>query len=170
MAIIRDPATGRIVAVPLIERFMAKVHRADSGCWLWTAGVDKDGYGKIRHASKRDRRAHCVSYELFRGIIPGGLTVDHLCTVPGCVNPKHLAIKTDQENTLRGDGPSAENARKTHCVRGHILGGDNLRLTNRNERVCRQCKRERFDAEYWRQWRARRKAAAAPRLGLGVGD
>ncbi len=60
------------------------------------------------------------------GQIPSGLTLDHLCRVRNCVNPAHLEPVTHRENTLRGDGVTAINARKTSCHRGHPFAGENL--------------------------------------------
>lgn len=37
------------------------------------------------------------------------------------------------------------NAAKTHCPSGHVLAGDNVRISHRStgeRRVCRQCVRE----------------------------
>ncbi len=84
------------------------------GCIIWTGHIDKDGYGKVGNV-----RAHRIAYENVCGPIPVGLTIDHLCRVRACVNPDHLEAVTRRENTIRGNGPSALNARKTACVNGH---------------------------------------------------
>src|SRR3990172_9099629 len=63
----------------------------ETGCWIWLGAVDTCGYGMVRDNSlRRNKRAHRVSYELLRGPIPAGLTIDHLCRVKCCVNPDHL--------------------------------------------------------------------------------
>ena len=69
----------------------------EAGCWLWLAGVDKDGYGKVK-VDRRHIRAHRWSWELHNGPIPAGLHVCHRCDVPGCVNPSHLFLGTNVEN------------------------------------------------------------------------
>lgn len=53
--------------------FMDKfIPEPNSGCWLWLGGTDGVyGYGKARH-NGRQAQAHRVSYELFKGPIPGG--------------------------------------------------------------------------------------------------
>ena len=82
-----------------------------------------------------------VSYELHVGPIPKGLTVDHTCRNRRCVNPNHMEIVTQKENNARGNSPSAINARKTHCKRGHPFSGDNLYVDpGRQSRHCRACK------------------------------
>lgn len=80
------------------------------------------------------------------GPIPEGMDLDHTCRNRGCVNPEHLEPVTTQVNTLRGIGPTAENARKTHCKHGHPLEGDNLYVDPEGKRKCRACM-ERIQAE-----------------------
>jgi hypothetical protein len=46
--------------------------------------------------------AHRAFYEDYRGPIPPGLVIDHLCRVRLCVNPSHMEIVTRGENTRRG--------------------------------------------------------------------
>lgn len=68
----------------------------NSGCWLWTAGQDKDGYGLMSGW----RRAHRYSYEAHVGPIPSGLMVCHKCDTPSCVNPCHLFTGTAKDNMV----------------------------------------------------------------------
>ena len=133
----------------------------NSGCWLWTAGVDRDGYGMIWKDGKQ-KRAHRVSYEEYAGPISEGLQIDHLCRVPCCINPSHLEPVTSRENTLRGISPAAKAARQTHCKRGHPLSGTNLLISPRKNRLCRTC----------RNMRARRlkRHAAAIRHSAAMGS
>lgn len=65
-------------------------------CWIWQGPVYGSGYGA---ASKE--LAHRWAYERARGPIPQGLTIDHLCCVPLCVNPDHLEVVTMAENCRR---------------------------------------------------------------------
>lgn len=83
---------------------------ADSvtGCWVWQHYKDRKGYGVIKR-NGRNRQAHCHFYELLRGKIPEGMQLDHLCRNTSCVNPDHLEIVTNAENTRRG-----LNAKLTH--------------------------------------------------------
>jgi len=68
-----------------------------SGCWLWTASLNNEGYGKIRVKDKI-KSAHRVSYELHIGKIPNGLCVLHDCDIPACVNPDHFFLGTVPDN------------------------------------------------------------------------
>lgn len=81
------------------------------------------------------------------GPIPEGLSLDHLCRVPLCVNPRHLEPVPLAENILRGTGPAANNLRKTTCVKGHPF--DATRTGGRWRR-CSICQREAWKRSYWR--------------------
>ncbi len=77
-----------------------------SGCWIWTRAINGDGYGIIRVGSRTTgtrklKRAHRLSYELFKGLITDGLQIDHKCFVRCCVNPDHLEAVTNKENIIR---------------------------------------------------------------------
>ena len=134
----------------------------ESGCWLWDGTWHKDGYGLFHIGGKRFR-AHRVSYELFKGPIPEGLQIDHLCRVRCCVNPDHLDAVSSRDNTIRGISPPAILAKKMFCKRGHPLFGDNCkRVGARQERYCKTCNRARMKARYY--------AALTPQAGKGGGN
>lgn len=124
----------------LLQAFWGKIVRSDS-CWLWNSTKSVNGYGVFWNGHK-GVRAHRFSYELFKGPIPDGLQIDHLCRVRHCVNPLHLEAVTQKENLLRGESFSAINKRKTECNYGHPLSGENLRIWN-GRRRCRACVRAR---------------------------
>lgn len=99
---------GRPVT-PLFSRWSDKV-LVDDGCWEWQAGRGPQGYGAIRIPTKT-KRAHRVSYELFRGPIPDGLLVCHHCDNPGCVKPSHLFVGTTADNMHDRDRKGRGNQR-----------------------------------------------------------
>lgn len=137
-----------------VERFEAKyTPEPNSGCWLWTAGTDPKGYGDF-WSGTNSIRAHRFAYELYKGPIPDGLVLDHLCRVPCCVNPDHLEAVTHRENILRGIGPSAHNAKKTHCIYGHPFTEDNTSIWNTKlgpARRCKECDRQSARRKYIRR-------------------
>ena len=59
------------------------------------------------------------------------------------VNPEHLRVMTIRENILLGTGPTAKNAKKTHCPKGHEYTKDNIVGAFRNARECRRCSYDR---------------------------
>lgn len=126
---------------------------APTGCWIWQREIHNT-YGRVGWRAPDGRKvnawAHRVMYQAFKGPIPDGLEIDHLCHVTACVNPVHLEAVTHQENVLRSSGPSARCATRTHCPEGHPYDVANT-VVDEGSRRCRICRRE--------QQRARRAAA-----------
>jgi hypothetical protein len=136
-----------------VARFWAKIDQSGS-CWTWTAHLNAKGYGQFG-VSGRNVKAHRFAYELLVGPIPAGLVIDHLCRNRACCNPDHMEPVTGAVNILRGVGLAAVNARKTKCLRGHPLSGDNLCVRADGERECRECRRA-----WQRAWNAARAVAS----------
>lgn len=73
---------------PAEERFWSKVDKSGpmalygdvpGPCWQWTAGKISSGYGSFHVARMRRMQPHRYAWEVLRGPIPDGLTIDHLC-------------------------------------------------------------------------------------------
>jgi hypothetical protein len=137
------------------EWFLLKTSpEPNTGCWLWREHVGNCGYALVRpylHGKNRTMLAHRLSYELFKGPIPMGLTIDHLCRVKSCVNPAHLEAVSNRVNQFRNpQSLTGNNSRKICCLHGHPFSGANLYMhgTNRHCRACRRAnsqQRKRLD-------------------------
>lgn len=139
---------------PVMDRLMARVIVTASGCWIYTGPLNHGGYGVISIGQRTDgrsiqRRAHRVAYEHLVGPIPDGLTLDHLCRTPACVNPSHLEPVTAAENIKRAA------ASITTCAQGHPYDASNTIRRRDGRRRCRECNRVRVAL-----WRAAKKESA----------
>lgn len=125
------------------ESLFRKLRFMENGCVEFTGARTADGYGRIK-ANGQAVRTHRAMYELLVGPIGGGLTLDHLCGNPPCLNPAHLEPVTMRENIMRGSCPAAMNARKESCPRGHPYD----RVDNHGKRWCSICTTERLRRRY----------------------
>lgn len=82
---------------PVRDRFMDKVN-VTTDCWEWKGATTATGYGNFWFEG-RQVLAHRMSFSLFKGKIPEGLVVMHMCDNPNCVNPAHLSLGTHSDNT-----------------------------------------------------------------------
>lgn len=113
-------------------------------CWLWTA-AKSSGYGlysipnRITGGKKRMECAHRLSFQMAYGEIPSGLTVNHNCETPLCVNPAHLRLMTPRENGAYSGNMGEMERMKTHCANGHAYDRANTYFTAKGHRDCRMC-------------------------------
>lgn len=120
----------------------------NTGCYLWLGTMDYKGYGRIK-IDGRFRSAHRTAYEMVRGPIPDGLTIDHLCRMPSCINPDHMETVSMRENILRA---YAAKWGTTHCRKGHPKIPEN-RVAKGGGFVCLICQRE-HGRRMWRKHHA----------------
>jgi|JI9StandDraft_1071089.scaffolds.fasta_scaffold15944_3 hypothetical protein len=89
-----------------IFRFWSKVDKSNpNGCWIWTEGKAKFGYGMFRHTTffhqHATHPAHRVAWIIFHGQLSPGECVLHNCPEgdnPSCLNPAHMFIGTKGDN------------------------------------------------------------------------
>lgn len=115
-----------------------------NGCTLWRGCINSRGYGVFSYGGKgKSVLAHRWACEhLGERPIPEGMTVDHLCRQRRCVNHEHLDVVTNKTNILRGESPTAHNARATHCINGHPFDEANTFIRSDGRRRCITCRRE----------------------------
>lgn len=128
-----------------------------SQCLIWKWNKSRVGYGRTVVNGRREM-AHRAFYERFCCPIPAGMTLDHLCRNPSCVNWEHLEPVTPRENILRSNAFSAKNARKTHCPQGHEYDDANTAI-KAGRRYCRACGRAKH-----MEWHRKNRSAVTERM------
>lgn len=122
-----------------MHRFMDKIDIGDNLCWLFPY-IDKDGY-PILYFGRQTEKGHRFMYTLYKGEIPIGYEIDHLCNTKNCVNPDHLEAVTHEENMFRLF------ANMKACRRGHEYKIGNFRIilpkTGYRTRLCLICQKIR---------------------------
>ena len=127
-----------------MERFLEKIEEFGGGCWEWTGGKTRAGYGVFWYMKQKGNSilAHRLSYTVFKGDIPKGMQVLHSCDNPSCVNPKHLRVGTHSDNME--DKVARKGGVQSHCRRGHELSGDNVFINSKEgARTCKICRENR---------------------------
>lgn len=89
---------------PLIARLMGVGWDIDErGCWIWRGSRSEKGYGLIslrrRGATATGDRVHRLMWEMHNEPIPDGMVVRHRCDTPPCINPDHLELGTNKQNS-----------------------------------------------------------------------
>lgn len=104
----------------------------DDGCHICNSHKPSIyGYCYIHYDYKRTR-VHRYIYELNFGKIPEGLIVRHKCDNKMCINPKHLELGTNYDNT------------QDMILRGGIANGERQGNSKLTEKQVRDIK---FDKE-----------------------
>jgi ribosomal protein S25 len=125
------------------ERFWSRVDKngpqpenpeCDGVCWIWCGYRDDRGYGRsMNNSGGGSHQAHRKAWEYYyQQEIPNGLLLRHMCDNPPCVNPKHLIVGTQADNT------------RDMIERGRmrILVGEEQGMTKLNEEQVREIRKE----------------------------
>lgn len=78
-------------------RLESHLEATPSGCLIWKASSNPDGYGWMRYEGTIEL-SHRVAWQIKNGPIPDGLFVLHSCDNPPCCNPQHLFLGTHLDN------------------------------------------------------------------------
>lgn len=117
----------------LSNRYFTKLRSVDD-CWVWTGEVHDRGYGRYNK-----KKVHRLAWEFFRGPIPQGLTIDHLCRVKLCCNPDHMDVVPASVNVSRRW--NHEMTSQYTCHRGHQRTEENIYVRPDGRRECLLCKK-----------------------------
>lgn len=127
------------------DRFWGKVDvRGPDDCWMYTDGGNS--YGSF-YFKGRSFRAHRFAYLVSGKTIPDGLVLDHTCCVHYCVNPAHLEVVTQEENSHRSNRGAS---RKEFCGYGHRMD-KNEYIDPKGHRQCKACRQRRVMESYRRR-------------------
>jgi hypothetical protein len=131
----------------LLERIESRIDKSDpDGCWPWTSWTC-NGVPYINDDNGRQGSARRRLMELTHGPLERKYIVVPTCNNPICM--RHLVATVMAKVYVRWDNPTATNALKMFCPKGHPLSGDNTYVAASGGRKCRACNRERTRA--WRR-------------------
>jgi len=141
-----------------------------SGCWGYTAKPGTGNYHSYaiyQNGRRISARLHRIVYGFLVGPIGPELQLDHLCRERSCLNPWHCEAVPQKENILRGLCPTAVNAAKVNCIKGHPLiprAGAGMK-----RRYCPVCFAACYTPEVKARANARRRERSAARKAAAVG-
>lgn len=138
--------------------FWAKVDTTGE-CWLWTAGVRRDGYGTFwmpGFTPSGRVGAHRAAWFFQHGQLPpSDVLLCHSCDNPTCVRPSHLFTGTNDTNMrdMVAKGRHG-NQKKSCCRNGHEFSESNTHTSATGKRSCRLCNAARSRAYKQRKGQA----------------
>jgi hypothetical protein len=89
-----------VISESLAKRVRTRYEVDEHGCWIWTGHRNPNGYGMISTTREQGPMwAHRAAYWVLVGEIPEGAHVLHKCDVPACINPDHLYLGDQAQNS-----------------------------------------------------------------------
>ena len=151
---VRLPKERIIIPERVAARAATRFSVDEHGCWISDYSVASHGYAQIGWQDGGYRHvvtAHRAAWVHLHGQIPDGMTIDHICRVRRCINPKHLRLMSNLENARGGGGHHTSTPVPTGglCRRGHAE-----LLYSNGEKHCRECAQEWARRKYNRVARA----------------
>lgn len=129
-----------------VDKYGLMVNEDIGRCWAWT-GSKRNGYGEFNRTG-----AHRVSYRLFKGDIPRGLFVLHICDNRECINPDHLKIGTNKQNVddkVKKGRAKGGNGRKGENIVTSKLTNDQVKEIRENPHdKCLNCLARQFGVSF----------------------
>lgn len=132
-----------------------------TGCHIWNGRKDWKGYGHTSLAGQLVQ-AHRAVWEHYKGPIPEGLHLDHICRNTSCCNVDHLRAVTPKVNVLAGIGPAARYAQRENCDK---CGGPFSQYAN-GIRYCKPCRDTKVSK--YQNWRRADKKAGGDGVKYAV--
>ena len=131
-------------------------------CWLGASGINTSGYSTIQctiNGVTRPYLGHRLIYEAYKGAIPEGLEIDHLCRVKHCINPDHLEAVSHKVNMQRWKNP---NQKPGYCAKNtHKLAETGVyewfSKTGIQQQQCKQCNLDRSRKRHYKQFKKQEK-------------
>jgi hypothetical protein len=138
-----------------LKKVIDRIEPQENGCWWYPAVPHSKGYASTRIGWPvvKGAKVHRLSWIYYKGDIPEGMVIDHLCHDPSeceggntcihrrCVNPDHLQLISASDNNKKTVRVLKY---RTHCKRGHMLENNVVEYDNKygKKRICKTCQTE----------------------------